>query len=141
MSASRSSKAFWNRAARDNAAWHVATSHSTQSAAFFASGKREVDSFLAYAGLGLNGTETLLEIGCGVGRMTRRLAALADRVIATDVSSEMLDQARQNLTGVRNVDFVEVNGNGDLPFDDASVNAVFSYITMQHVPTAAAQER
>ena len=73
--------------------------------------------------------------------MTRQFADLAGRVIATDVSGEMLDRARANLTGLENVEYLEVSGYGELPVTDASVDAVFSYITMQHVPTASAQER
>lgn len=136
-----SSKDYWNDAARDNAAWHIATGHQSESDAFFESGKREVDEFLTFAGLRPTGSETLLEIGSGVGRMTRHLAELVSRVIATDVSGEMLSRARGNLAGQRNIDYVELSGAGELPFDEAAVDAVFSYITMQHVPTAAAQER
>jgi SAM-dependent methyltransferase len=135
------SKSFWNRAARDNAAWHIATGYTAESEAFFASGQREVDTYLNAAGLELNGTEVLLEIGSGVGRMTRHLAALARRVIAMDVSGEMLARARTNLAALDNVEYVEVSGAGDLPLADASMDAVFSYVTMQHVPTASAQER
>jgi ubiquinone/menaquinone biosynthesis C-methylase UbiE len=135
------SKFFWDRAARENAAWHIATGYTTESEAFFDSGKREVDEFLRLAGLSLNGTEELLEVGSGVGRMTRHLAALVQRVVAVDVSAEMLSRARANLAGVGNVEFVEVSGAGDLPLGDSSVDAVFSYVTMQHVPTSSAQER
>lgn len=135
------SKHFWNRAARENAAWHIATGYTSESAEFFASGALEIDTFLNFAGLQLRGDERVLEIGSGVGRMTRRLAELAGSVIATDVSDEMLSRARTNLADLPNVSYVEVSGEGDLPVPDASVDAVFSYITMQHVPTAQAQER
>ena len=141
MSPTSPSKNFWNRAARENAAWHVATGYTRESDEFFASGVRDVDEFLVFAGLSVRPTDTLLEIGSGVGRMTRHLASFAGRVIATDVSGEMLSRAKANLAGLDNVDYVEVSGDGDLPFDDASVDAVFSYITMQHVPSASAQER
>lgn len=141
MSGPDFAKNFWNRAALDNAAWHVATGYTTESDAFFASGQREVDEFLRSARLGLNGSEVLLEIGSGVGRMTRHLATLAQHVIALDVSDEMLSRARVNLAGVKNVEFVEVSGTGDIPLDDSTVDAVFSYVTMQHVPTASGQER
>jgi SAM-dependent methyltransferase len=136
-----SSKSFWNAAARRNAAWHVATGYTSESDAFFASGVREVDVYLARGGLSLTRADTLLEIGSGVGRMTRHFAALAGRVIATDISGEMLDRARANLSGSGNVEYFEVSGDGELPAADTSVDAVFSYITMQHVPTASAQER
>ena len=141
MESPSASKRFWNRAARENAAWHIATHFASADDEFFASGSREATYFLAFAGLTLTRDDTLLEIGSGVGRMTRRLASMAGRVIATDVSGEMLSRARRHLAGLENIDYVEVSGEGDLPFPDASVDAVFSYITMQHVPTASAQER
>jgi SAM-dependent methyltransferase len=135
------SKDFWNQAARDNAAWHIATNFTEESDDFFASGVREVDELLRLGELSIAPTATVLEIGSGVGRMTRRLAAIADTVIATDVSGEMLQRARANLTAFPKTQYVELSGNGDLPIADHSVDAVFSYITMQHVPTADAQER
>jgi SAM-dependent methyltransferase len=135
------SKAFWNAAARENAAWYIATRFTSESPEFFESGSRELDHFLREGGLAIGPADRVLEIGSGAGRMTRRIAALAGSVIASDVSGEMLVRAARNLEGAGNVTFVELSGEGDLPFSDASVDAVFSYITMQHVPTAAAQER
>ncbi|GAA3735605.1 hypothetical protein GCM10022239_09550 [Leifsonia bigeumensis] len=135
------SKDYWNEAARNNAAWYIATGHLSESAEFFDSGRREVDEFLARYGVDVRSTDVLLEIGCGVGRMTRRLAELAGRVVASDISGEMISRARTNLADLHNIDYLEVTGNGDLDLADAAVNAVFSYITMQHVPDAAVQER
>ncbi|WP_157155346.1 class I SAM-dependent methyltransferase [Diaminobutyricimonas sp. LJ205] len=134
------SKRFWNAAARENAAWYIATGFQVESPEFFASGQREVDHFLDLAGVALGASDTVVEIGCGAGRMTRRLSELAGSVIATDVSGEMLQRAAANLADHDNVGFIELSGDGDLPLPDESATAVFSYITMQHVPTAAAQE-
>jgi SAM-dependent methyltransferase len=134
------SKRFWNAAARDNAAWYIATKFQSESPEFFESGRREVDYFLSFAGVELGASDTVVEIGCGAGRMTRRLSELAGTVIATDVSGEMLQRAAANLADHDNVGFIELSGEGDLPLADGSATAVFSYITMQHVPTALAQE-
>jgi SAM-dependent methyltransferase len=135
------SKAYWNRAAIDNAAWYIATGFTEESPAFFASGAAEVDAYLSLAGVALRTSDTVVEIGCGAGRMTRRLSSLAGKVIATDISGEMLARATANLSDRSNVDYLEVSGEGDIPIATGSVDAVFSYITMQHVPTVAAQER
>lgn len=132
------SKRFWDDAARDNAAWYIATGYTSESDEFFESGRREVDAFLALAEVSLGPDHTVVEIGCGAGRMTRRLAELAGTVIATDISAEMLVRAERNVAE-SSVEFVELSGAGDLPFADASASAVFSYITMQHVPTVVAQ--
>ena len=40
---------------------------------------------------------SILEIGCGIGRMTKMLARVLGRVTAIDVSKEMIDRARVNL--------------------------------------------
>ena len=37
----------------------------------------------------------VLEIGCGAGTFTRRLAGLADKVLALDVSSEAIARAKR----------------------------------------------
>ena len=50
--------------------------------------------------------KTLLEIGAVAGRMTHRFAELYGRVIALDVSEEMLRLGWGNLTGVDNVERV-----------------------------------
>ncbi|WP_167136709.1 class I SAM-dependent methyltransferase [Diaminobutyricimonas sp. TR449] len=134
------SKRFWNAAARENAAWYIATKFQSESPEFFESGRREVDHLLDFAGVALGTDDTVVEIGCGAGRMTRRLSELAGSVIATDVSGEMLRRAAANLVDHDNVGFIELSGEGDLPLADGSATAVFSYITMQHVPTSAAQE-
>ncbi len=141
MSAQGLSKRFWNEAARENAAWYIATGFSTQSPEFFRSGTAETDAYLRLGGLSLGADSTVLEVGCGTGRMTQRLADLAGTVVATDVSIEMLDRARRNLAAKDNVRYLEVSGEGELPIESESVDAVFSYITMQHVPSARAQER
>jgi SAM-dependent methyltransferase len=132
---------FWDAAARDDAAWYVATGHTATDPAFFAQGAVETDRYLAFCGAAVRPTDTVLEIGCGVGRMTHRLAELAARVITTDVSREMLDRAAKNLIATPNVDYVLVAGDGSLPVPDAAVDLVFSYITLQHVPSRDAQLR
>lgn len=135
------SAAFWDAAARANAAWYIATGHTAESPEFFAHGAAETDALLALTGVEVRPDQTVLEIGCGVGRMTHRLSELAGRVIGTDVSAEMLTRARRNLADRPNVTLVQIPGDGALPCTDGSVDVVFSYITMQHVPTVQAQLR
>jgi SAM-dependent methyltransferase len=45
----------------------------------------------------------VLEIGCGAGAFTRRVAALADRVLALDVAPSAIERARQDVSP--NVEF------------------------------------
>lgn len=139
--AAREGARYWDAVARDNAAWYIATGCTAQDAAFFAQGAAEVDQLTARCGICLRPDDTVLEIGCGVGRMTHRLAEVSARVIAADISQEMLDHCVTNLAGVRGVEFLLVPGDGTLPMPDHSVDVVFSYITLQHIPSPQAQLR
>jgi SAM-dependent methyltransferase len=47
-----------------------------------------------------------LEIGCGVGRMTRMMARIFRSVTAVDVSTEMVERAKTHLKGLDNVTVV-----------------------------------
>jgi SAM-dependent methyltransferase len=140
---SADSRTFWDAAAEEDAAWYVATGVHSLGEDFFAGGAAETDFYLAMCSVPTPRRDAVvLEIGCGVGRMTRRLSELAGRVIATDVSSEMLHRCRRTLADRDNVDYLQVSGDGALAgVPDSSVDLVFSYITLQHVPDAQAQLR
>jgi SAM-dependent methyltransferase len=128
------SRAWWNSAAREDASWYIATA----SDPFFERGRRDTDELIAFCGLQPSTDKTLLEIGAGAGRMTHRFAELYGRVIALDVSDEMLTLGRGNLVGVGNVEWTLGSGADLAGIPDRSVDDVFSYITLQHVPTSAA---
>jgi SAM-dependent methyltransferase len=127
------SKAWWNRAACEDARWYIATA----SEPFLERGLRDTDELVAFCGLQPSKDKTLLEIGAGAGRMTHRFAELYGRVIALDVSDEMLRLGRANLAGVGNVEWVLGSGADLDMVTDRSVDDVFSYITLQHVPSTA----
>jgi ubiquinone/menaquinone biosynthesis C-methylase UbiE len=75
---------------------------------------------------------TVVEIGCGAGRLTRALADDFDTVVALDVSQDMIDHARSHCPD--NVEFEMVDGTV-VPRADGSVDAVFSAIVLQHLET------
>ncbi len=132
------SRAYWDRVARENAEWYVDTGGHRDRDSFFRQGAEEVDFFLHHCSMKPSWDKTVLEIGCGVGRMTRRLSELYGRVLALDVSPEMLARARQNLADRDNVEWILGSGEDLAGIADSSVDHVFSYITLQHVPTSAA---
>ncbi len=86
--------------------------------------------------LSLLGDETVLDAGCGSGRVTERLAERlpAGRVIALDGSAGMLASARQRLArfGGR-VEFVEADLARPLPVRLATVDAVLSTATFHWI--------
>lgn len=119
--------------------WHIATGAAADPESFFASGRTETDAFLAHCGIEPAKDRTVLEIGCGIGRMTARLAELYGQVIGLDISATMLERARIVLRDAPNVRLVHGNGKDLAGIADASVDAVFSYIVLQHIPTADGQ--
>jgi SAM-dependent methyltransferase len=131
------SKDWWNRAAQEDPEWYIATA----SDPFFERGRRDTDELVAFCGLQPSKDKTLVEIGAGAGRMTHRFAELYGRVIALDVSDEMLRLGRGNLAGVDNVEWTLGSGSDLSMLADRSVDDVFSYITLQHVPTSMAVVR
>jgi SAM-dependent methyltransferase len=137
MAKSPDSRAFWDEAARTDLYWYIATRNTGDISDFYASGSAEADALLALCDILPDEGQTLLEIGCGAGRMTRRLSDLFGQVIALDVSAEMLKKAQDVLADRHNVGYVHGNGYDLSDLADQSVDIAFSYITLQHVPTAA----
>lgn len=128
------SRAWWDRAAQRDPEWHVAT-RAAGHPLFFGLGAAETDSLLAFCGIAPQPDFTVVEIGCGIGRMTRRLSEVYGEVIAVDVSPVMLERAQRNLADRENVSFVAGSGSDLVQVRSSSVDAVFSYITLQHVPS------
>jgi ubiquinone/menaquinone biosynthesis C-methylase UbiE len=78
--------------------------------------------------------DTVLDLGCGIGRVTRYVAPLCREIWGIDVSEVMLRFARTRLAGVANARFAL--GAGDsLPQEIASesIDFVYSLLTLQHV--------
>ena len=103
---------------------------------FLRSGEAEVaaiDGYLAHLALPARKT-CAVDFGCGVGRLTRALASRYDQVIGVDISPSMIARAKSLHADLSNIRFVE-NAQPDLRFiDDASVDLVYSTITLHHMP-------
>jgi SAM-dependent methyltransferase len=106
---------------------------------FFATGKREVDERLAIAAeLGLPSRyDKALDFGCGLGRLSRELAAHFDRCVGLDITEAMLTRARELNAHIDNLEFVRADGSEPLPFRDQTFDAVYSDIVLQHLPSTA----
>jgi SAM-dependent methyltransferase len=72
--------------------------------------------------------KTLLEWGCGIGRVTRYLAYLFRQVCAVDIAPGMLDHVRG--LGLPDTSF-HLTGGADLP-DGLEVDVVYSYACWFH---------
>ena len=105
---------------------------------FYGSGRRTievVERYFARAGLGTTELQTVLDYGCGLGRLTLAAAQVFPRVIGVDISRPHLDaaKARAERVGIGNVEFTLLESLGsfrDLP----PVDLFFSFIALQHSP-------
>ena len=79
----------------------------------------------------------VLELGCGTGEFSRRLAARAAQVVALDLSAEMIRVARDRSGRFGNIDFV-VGDMTSLPLRTARFDCVASLNTLHHTDASLA---
>jgi SAM-dependent methyltransferase len=128
---------FWDARAREDAFYFVDNTGTYRDAdvdRFWAEGRRNLDTVLAAVGAEVRPGDVVLDIGCGVGRLTRVLAERAAHVHAIDVSAEMLEQARELNAQLTNVTWHHGDGTTLHPIDDGSIDAVVSHVVFQHIP-------
>ena len=133
-------KREWNARARENAMHYIASGKPVwETEEFYASGEENIrDYVVSELDLLVGGRDPkglrALDIGCGVGRLTRALGGVFGEAHGIDVSGEMVAQGTRLLAEVPNVHLHEGSGADLAPFADEFFDFVFSYIVFQHVP-------
>jgi len=94
------------------------------------------DHFSRYlACRGLCAGRVVLDAACGSGYGSNALASVAEQVYGIDVDPAAVDYATQNYgrsnTSFRNASVTEI------PFEDASIDVVVSFETLEHIPADA----
>lgn len=128
---------FWDARAREDAFYFIDSTGTYGDAdveRFWAEGERTVDGILELVGARLRGEDVVLDLGCGVGRLTRVLAGRSAHVHALDVSSEMLERARELNAHLTNVSWHHGDGTTLHPLQDRSVDVALSHVVFQHIP-------
>jgi SAM-dependent methyltransferase len=134
-------KRDWNHRARENARWFINTVRLDQSEdEFDKTGGNEINALIApELSLMTQGRDPkslrFLEIGCGIGRMTKHLASIFGEVHATDVSGEMIAQARERLRHLPNARLYETSGVDFAALPDNYFDIAFSAYVFQHMPS------
>lgn len=75
----------------------------------------------------------VLEIGCGTGAFSRRLAERSEQVLALDLSPEMIRLARERSRKFANIDF-QVDDAVARDFPDEEFDCIATIATMHHLP-------
>ena len=104
---------------------------------FFATGKQHILSVLeTIRGLDVNlNTETALDFGCGMGRLTQALAEEFNQVYGVDISPTMIERANQFNKFGEKCRYI-LNSQEDLRiFNNNFFDFIYTYIVLQHMPS------
>jgi SAM-dependent methyltransferase len=128
---------FWDERA-DEDPWYFVDNKLTyghpDTERFWRDGAEDLAAILASLELEIGPTDAVVEVGCGLGRLTRPIAAKARRVYALDVSERMLERARALNPALENVEWLLGDGESLGPIADGSADACVSHVVFQHIP-------
>jgi SAM-dependent methyltransferase len=131
----------WDGRARENARHYVATGRTEwNDQEYYDSGRLnvfyEILTDLGNVCQGKSAKEmTVLEIGCGSGRITRALSEVFGQVYAVDISGEMIRHATEALRDRPNAHVFQNSGSDLEVLGDIRADFAFSYIVFQHIPS------
>ena len=133
----RDMRTFWDARAREDAFFFVDDRleyGSPDVEHFWTQGERDLDVLLATVGAEVRGGDELVDVGCGVGRLTRTLVGRGARVRAIDVSPQMLKRARELNAHLDGAEWLLGDGRTLAGIADASADGVVSHVVFQHIP-------
>ena len=136
MSGLEASRQFWDEKARENPYWYVSSAGPYEGrnlAEFWASGPKIWNDLKSASGYDPKPTDTIVEIGCGVGRLTRAIAPQVGKVFAFDLSAEMLAIARTSVEA-SNASFHRAETPALAEIADSSADTFVAYCVFQHLP-------
>lgn len=126
-------KQIWDKLAKMNSKYFINSDYGKNITEdeFDKSGRRDWINLIWSDGLLTRRNGPFLEIGCGNGRILEHVWLFSTTTIGTDISGEMIRQARERSP---NKYFIETDGY-TLPLADDSIGIVFSYLVFQHMRT------
>jgi len=126
----------WDRHAKTRSLDATASHDATDAETYWHSGQRDWALVLAVANqAGLPARALAIEIGCGLGRLTRLAAADFGRVIGLDISPEMLKQARIQANAA-NISYEVVGTDARIPSAAKTVDLVYAWTVFRHMSKA-----
>ena len=134
----RQGQKLWDEAARKDAMYYICWDvKNWNKEDFFMSGEKDVleftsDFFKKYEFVPSD--KRVLDIGCGVCRLTRALSGAFKEAYGVDISGEMIERAKTLNTDRVNLHFDKNSGSDLTLFEDNFFDFCFSYIVFQHIP-------
>jgi ubiquinone/menaquinone biosynthesis C-methylase UbiE len=94
----------------------------------WADGQDTAQRVLSY----VSSASIVLEIACGIGRVSRFVAPRCGRLYCTDILDEALREAKETLKGNHNVSFHKTNGYDLAEFGGGTIDCVYSFTAFFH---------
>jgi SAM-dependent methyltransferase len=130
----------WETLAQDDPMWAICTDPTRAGgrwkvSEFMETGEMEISAVVSHIlslGVQLDFSETALDFGCGVGRLTQALGRRFKKCIGVDISRTMIDKAVSLNQIPQKCEFL-VNRSPSLEFETESFAFVYSNIVLQHI--------
>jgi len=86
--------------------------------------------------LGISPGSTVLEIGCGLGRLVIPASYYFSQCFGMDISEEVISKAQERVDKLKrsNIKLLPCDGQ-NIPLEDKSVNLVYSFLVFMHIPS------
>jgi SAM-dependent methyltransferase len=131
----------WEELAEFNAEWAVLSTEETKFAGwdpaeFFATGRTQINALMVVSDeLGMPRSRgSVLDFGCGLGRLATPLSERFDRYVGVDISAGMIERAARFNAEAEGCVFVHNEGSDLTRFEDRSFDTVVTFQVLQHVP-------
>lgn len=137
----RETQRHWDELGRKDPYWAVLSEPGKEHGhwdeeAFFATGRAQVDSLRLEAerlGLAWPRGGSVLDFGCGVGRLSQALAGLHEEVVGLDIAASMLERARSRDRSQGRCHFVLNEAPHLAMFNEGRFDLVLTFIVLQHL--------
>jgi len=136
MASIESSRNFWDEKAKENPIWYLSSYgpyYGRDEADFWRSGFSIWEQMKRQIGYEPKSEDIVVEIGSGVGRLSRVISSEVGTLYGTDISAEMLELAKAH--NLPNVLFSIGDGSSLQQFGSGSADLVLAYCVFQLLPS------
>ncbi len=128
----RSARKLWNDLAQTNAQYAIwgdpRVENEENEEAFSDSGRTEAMRLASF----VHPSSRVVDLGCGIGRVTRELAPFVEEIIGVDVSDAMIEEGKRYLEETRNARLILNDGATLEAIESDSVDFLFSLLCLIH---------
>jgi SAM-dependent methyltransferase len=131
----------WETLAQNDPMWAICTDPDRAGrrwnvAQFMETGEKEINIVLQHIqslGVPVNFSQTALDFGCGVGRLTQALGRRFNKCLGIDISKTMIDTSNTLNQQPDRCEFYLNRSSGLQMFESESFGFVYSNIVLQHI--------